>query len=520
MGKITVLLFIFSTITGCAALPTNFDRPHSTAFDRPVETALGRLFAPAIEQNRPESGFLVVDTGEEAFSQRAMLADAAERSIDAQYYIWNSDTMGKLMAERMLRAAERGVRVRVLLDDLSVGDRDPQLLALNAHPNIEVRVFNPFTEEARFGLQKWLVFLFDFGRLNRRMHNKIYVVDGVAAIVGGRNIGDEYFDASEKLNFRDRDLLAVGPVVEQVSESFDAYWNHHWAYPIDVVSNRRPQPDALETAHADLLAFGAQPPALPYPHPPRDIATIRRRLSGLREDLIWANAELVYDWPLKLDTDFQLTPEDRVAWRLGQLVESSRDEILIESAYFVPGDLLLSTMGERHSQGITWRALTNSLASNDVLLNHAGYARRRKAIIEQGVELYELRPDAASCYSLVNRQLCAAGAVFGLHSKSAVFDRSIVFVGSFNVNLRSAFLNSETILIVHSPELARQIAASIEENLKPENSWRVTLGADGRLQWGFSIDGFKDETNREPRTGFWTRFKSSFIALFPFEQYY
>jgi putative cardiolipin synthase len=503
-------------------LPRDFQPNPSLAFRDSERTLLGQLFAAQLAEHPGQSGFHVVDTGQDAFFQWAMLADAAERAIDAQYYIWNNDTTGRLLAERMLRAAERGVQVRLLIDDLNVGDKDPHLLALDRHPNIQIRTYNPFKEDARSGLKKWLSFFADFRRLNRRMHNKTYVVDGSVAIVGGRNIGDEYFDASDRLNFRDRDLLAVGPVVQEVSANFDAFWNSRWAYPIDVVVPEPLAPETVAASHTALKSFVAGGPTLPYESPPRSLPVIHKRLDQLQATLIWATAELVYDRPGISEDPFKLANASQpVARRIFELMRHSKHDILIESAYFIPSDLLLDELGQLTAAGISIRALTNSLASNDVLLNHAGYARRRRDILRQGVALYELRPDAASCQALVKGdRLCGTSTLFGLHAKSAVFDHETVFVGSFNLNMRSTFLNSETALIVYSRELAQQIAATIEENLKPENSWRITLTDRGALQWTTRIDGVEIRFSQDPQTSFWQRFKSGFIALFPLEQYY
>jgi putative cardiolipin synthase len=423
----------------------------------------------------------------------------------------------------MLRAAERGVRVRLLIDDLNVGDKDPQLLALDHHPNIQIRTYNPFKENARSGLKKWLSFFADFGRLNRRMHNKTYVVDGSVAIVGGRNIGDGYFDASDELNFRDRDLLAVGPVVQEVSANFDAYWNSPWVYPIEAVASAEPlAPEAVAEGYTSLKSFVAEGPVLPYESPPRTLPGIREHLEQMQKTLIWAIAELVYDRPAINENPFDLADWSKpVPRRISALIRNAKHDILIESAYFIPGDMLLDELGRLTAAGIDIRVLTNSLASNDVILNHAGYARRRREILRQGVKLYEMRPDAASCQDLVEGdQPCDIRTLFGLHSKSAVFDHETVFVGSFNLNMRSAFLNSETILIVYSRELAQRIAASIKENMKPENSWRITLTDHGALQWTTRVDGHEIRFTKDPQTSFWQRVKSGFIALFPLERYY
>jgi len=515
------ILFILILLTaGCATIPPCIEKMPSNAFDAGETTSLGRLLSSQAGRHPGKSGFHFLDTGEEAFIQRSMLADAARHSIDAQYYIWNSDTTGKLMAERMLRAAGRGVRVRLLLDDFNVDERDLQILAMNAHPNIEVRIYNPFSENARSGYKKMFAFIFNFNRLNRRMHNKTYTADGSFAIVGGRNIGDEYFDVSHELNFRDQELLAAGPVVGRVSENFDTYWNSEWTYPIDrVVTNNRPSSETVNILYENLLDWAGDPDLLPY-EVVRDPLKIHELLAKQLKKFIWAEAVLIYDNPGEKKALDQLTPHNSVALALQALLKNARKDALIESAYFTPGSIMLDAFEQLTGQGVSVRFLTNSSASNDVLMNHAGYARTRPKILRTGIKLFELRPDAKSCLQMINNEdSCDGDTIYSLHSKSAVFDRKIVYIGSFNMNMRSAYLNSETALIVYSPVLAEQVANAIEENLKPENSWRVEKGQDG-VEWVLWVNNSEKRTSLEPGTSLWKGIKSGFISLFPLEKYY
>jgi cardiolipin synthase C len=499
-------------MSGCASLPPPSEHPIEQAYDRPEMTTLGRLAAIAARPHTGHSGFLILDTGRQAFLQRAALIEAAERSIDAQYYIWNSDLSGGYLARRLLLAADRGVRVRLLLDDINVAGRDQVLAALDRHPNIQIRIYNPFA--ARTGPGKLLGFITDFERLNRRMHNKTFVVDAAFGIAGGRNIGDEYFDLHPEVNFRDRDVLAVGPVVGGMSENFDAYWNNAWAYPIgqlapQVALNREVQAQLAQAraAAGDVAGLG--------PAPVQEAAAALAVAQQTLVQLTWAPAELVYDPPAEDMHDDADHPR-QTARALRGLVEASETQILIESAYFILGDDQFEGVSQLRERGVRIAALTNSLATNDLTTNHAGYAQSRPEMLAHGMELHELRPDAKACEVWIDRtDYCGKGAV-SLHAKSVVFDRRTLYVGSFNVNLRSIYLNGETVLIIHSPLLAERVARDIELAMASENSWQVTQDAAGRMRW--STNGGTAWTH-EPATGWWRRFKSGVFGLLPIEKY-
>lgn len=499
-------------VTGCRSLPPAEERAAEPAFDQPDTTMLGTLVSGPIRDHAGQSGFLILDTGRQAFEQRAALIEAAERSIDAQYYIWNSDVSGRYLARRLLLAADRGVRVRLLLDDINVAGRDAVLAMLDRHPNIQVRIYNPFA--ARAGLGKWLGFIGDFQRLNRRMHNKTFVVDAAFGIVGGRNIGDEYFDLHPQVNFRDRDVLAVGPVVRGMSGNFDAYWNNAWAYAIEQIA-----PDVAANHEAELRLAEARAAAgdtTGLSHMPvQGAVEARAALGQALAQTVWAPAELVFDPPAEDMRDGADRPRE-TAQALRRLVDASTSEILIESAYFILGDDQFEGVARLRERGVSVAALTNSLASNDLTTNHSGYARRRGEMLAHGLELHELRPDAAACAVWIDKAgYCGAGLV-SLHAKSVVFDRRTLYVGSFNVNLRSIYLNGETALIIHSPVLAERVARDIELAMAPQNSWRVTQDAEGRLRW--STNGATAWTH-EPQTGGWRRFKSGLFSLLPLEKY-
>jgi putative cardiolipin synthase len=453
----------------------------------------------------------MLDSGQEAFLYRAALIEAAEQSIDAQYYIWSNDASGQYLAGRLLLAADRGVRVRLLLDDFNAEGVGELFAALDTHPNVHIRIFNP--ARSRSGWGRWVSFLLDFDRINRRMHNKTFVVDAAAGIVGGRNIGDEYFGFDDHRYFRDRDVLALGPVVDGMMDNFEAYWNNRWAYPVSALYPEVPADGDVAVA-LDRLRHQARIQAgVPVPAPANRMQG-RSELTELLGQLTLAPGELVFDPPFETMEEPAETPK-RSARALQQLVQAADQEILIESAYLILTEEQLQLLDIGDRQGLQVSALTNSLASNDLVTNHAGYARWRPYMLEQGLRIYELRPDAEACQQWLSRDaVCSTGEV-SLHSKSVVFDRSTLVVGSFNVNLRSIYLNGETVLIIHSAELAEQIAEDIRSVMAPGNSWEVSLDDSGELQWHSGDEAYTSE----PTVGWWRRTKSRFLSWLPIEKY-
>ena len=505
-----MLVFTSTFIVGCSTLQIENGREISLAFSTPIQTSLGQLSATASASHIGESGFLILNTGHDALLKRFTLIGEAEKAIDLQYYIWKSDKSGRLLSRQLLLAADKGIQVRLLLDDFSVGNRDTILLMMNTHPNIDIRIYNPNSSQ-QGGARKILGFMGEFSRLNQRMHNKSFIVDGSVAIVGGRNIGDEYFDLNNEVNFRDRDLLAIGSVVPEVSKSFDAYWNSERAFSISHIAKDSTDKSKIPAFRKNIEAKVQQ-----------DNLAISFNSAGFKSwlsEMIWAKAEITYDKTRAMDEN-DLNTLKRVANTLSEIAKKTNDELLIESAYLVPGDDGVALLKELTRRGVKVTALTNSLASNDLTTNHSGYVRRRKELLKNGAELYELRPDAQSCQNLVKAPYsCDENTLFGLHSKSIVFDRKVVFVGSFNLNQRSIYLNSEIGLIVYSSELADRIARDIEENLASENSWKVMLNSHGDLQWTGIKGGVKVNYSHEPETGFWRRFNSKFLSIFPIEKY-
>ncbi|WP_228128481.1 phospholipase D family protein [Marinobacter daepoensis] len=498
-------LLFAGTMTGCAGgIVPMIHGPGEPVMSEPD------AFLQAQTQAREDSGLpslRLLNTGQDAFLARAALIETAHQRIDAQYYIWNDDASGRYLASRLVAAAQRGVSVRLLLDDINVAGKESLFALLDAHPGIEVRIFNP--SRSRDGLGRWLSFITDFDRINRRMHNKTFVVDGLAGIAGGRNIGDEYFDQHPNLNFRDRDVLVLGALAGDMTRNFEAYWGSAWTLPLERLYTKP------ESGEADFAAFRKRVESETYNAPlpySRDVA--RTYLETLFSGLILAPAELVFDAPPE-NPEAPANEPQRTAEALYQLVENAGSEILIESAYLILTDEQLQALSQRRSGELDVAALTNSLATNDLVTNHSGYARWRRAMLEQGIELHELRPDAPACQRWVAAQEACKGGEVSLHSKAVVFDRETLFIGSFNVNLRSIYLNGETILVIRSPELAAAVADDIRYAMAPENSWQVVLNDRDELVWHQGAQTIP----HEPEVGFWRRAMSRVLSWLPIEKY-
>lgn len=511
--RLTLLVATILLLTGCATgLPKDYERPVATALAEPHNTELGRFFQQEISANPGKSGVILVPSGEWGFRARAGLSNLSEKTIDAQYYIWEEDYAGRILAERILRAADRGVRVRMLLDHVTTGNVDFKLARMDRHPNIEIRLFNPFTKRSFRGLELF----FSLQRLNHRMHNKAFIVDNAIAIVGGRNIGDNYFGIGTAENFRDLDLAVVGPVVQDVSASFDEYWNSDVSVPISVVIDEHLAEEELQERKANLYRWVAELQGFPYPIDTKS-NSVMARLEELRGNFIWAPCKALYDKPDKLQTD----NEDVMA-HLIELGKHKESELLVESAYVIPGHENVERVRLNKERGIRQRLLTNSLATNDVAAAHAGYAKYRLDLIRNGLEIYELRPDAAS--ERKRWSLLAGSSKASLHTKAGVIDREVVAIGSFNIDPRSTALNTEIVILIESAGLAAQVIEFMDDGVRPENSYHVMLESDTQtgaehLVWVTRIDGKEARYYSEPEAGLWRRFSTWFIGLFPIEKH-
>jgi len=493
-------------------------RPRSEAWPHPAETALGRSFGEQLRARGGQSGFHLLVSGIEAFSIRAALAESAERTLDLQYYILSEDTTTQLLLYRVLRAAQRGVRVRLLIDDLYALGKDFDLATLSAHPNIEVRVFNPFLTRGGWGPSQLLEFLGDAARLNRRMHNKLWIADNAAAIAGGRNLGDEYFDAHRELYFSDLDVLAAGPVVQEISRGFDAYWNSEWAVPIEAFVSTPPGPQQLAAFERAWEARLESFRDTDYARALRETGLGLALRSG-QLPLTPAVADAVYDKPQKIARQGSNESPGAIHSRLRTLIEAARHEVILISPYFIPSEQGLGVLGALARRGVRVRILTNSLASTDyVPLAHAGYARWRPRLLAAGLELHEMRPERPED---IRRRSPGASSGAYLHTKAVVIDRQNVLVGSMNLDPRSRALDTEVALFADSPELGARLGALFDEAVRPALAWRVALAktasGEPELVWTTEEDGKEVRHDREP-AGFWRRFFSRLLETFAPEE--
>ncbi|MGD8236786.1 MAG: phospholipase D family protein [Chromatiales bacterium] len=504
LTAVLLLLLFLLPLAGCSTLPTDYPRTYSQALEDPKQTKTGAKITRLAEQRPGKSGFAILRKGRGAFTSRIAMAGTAEKTLDLQYYIWEADTTGRILADRLLQAADRGVRVRLLLDDINLKGRDAIVAAMDAHENIEIRLFNPFSNRGIPALN----FITDFNRVNHRMHNKMMVADNSVAILGGRNIGNHYFGVDTQANFRDLDIMAAGPVVRDISSVFDHFWNGKWSVPIAALVKEPQTEEDLQLVRESLREKIA---AESYPYPlDQDVAELRSYLQSTRNALVWASGSVQWDDPAEIGKEGHTSGMvDALAERIGRL----ESELLIESAYFVPMEKGVASLGALVERNVKVRVLTNSLVSNDVLAAHSGYAESRKELVRSGVEVYELRPDAG----IEDQKLFAGSSKAALHTKAMVFDRKDLFIGSLNLDPRSGLINTEIGLHVESPQLAAQVIEYMDEGVLPGNSYRVQLDADGKLEWVTETNGRTERYSKDPGSSFWQRFVSGFIAILPVE---
>jgi putative cardiolipin synthase len=493
-------------------LPALEPRVASHHFTDTHNTPIGRAAETMRAGHEGESGVHLLLDGHDAFAARVLLARAATRSLDVQYYIWHSDLSGTLMLEAMLDAAERGVRVRLLLDDNGISGMDPLLAALDRHPNIEIRLFNPFVIRR----PKAIGYLTDFVRLNRRMHNKSFVADNEAAIIGGRNIGDEYFSATDGRLFADADALAIGPVVNEVSADFDRYWASQSAYPAERIL-RVPE-DALPDIHGQASLVERDAAARDYVAAIAELPLVAQLLEQTLA-FEWAPVRMISDDPAK---GVGRGREDALLINvLSEAVGRPRSELQLVSAYFVPTQAGVDALGELSEGGVDTAVFTNAFEASDVWVVHAGYAHYRRPLLEKGVRLFEMR---ASGEEGRRRSLFATGSGSGLrsdegpvlrsagttlHAKTFAVDGRQLFIGSFNFDPRSMHLNTELGFLIESPTLARAVSGAFDTTI-PGTAYEVVLGKDGTPNWIERRDGRRIVHEQEPGT---SRFQRGGIWL-------
>ena len=514
-------------LTGCAALPSDAQRPVSTALSDNLDTRLGKAVAARAlaATTRNDSGFALVGSAELAFTSRMTLIKAAEKTLDLQYYAVHADDTTDRLFEALREAAVRGVRVRILLDDFNTAGENAQILKFAFEKNVEMRLFNPLPSNRSSALWRIVSSLSDAARLQRRMHNKIFVADNAVAITGGRNLGDTYFGQSDGVNFVDIDVLAAGRIARDLSRSFDQYWNNPLAYPVQSLMKER-DIEALKAKPAASAASSPENALPPTPEPAKTDANAPNRTTVTRVatgpagqtttiaalpdttnlrllNWTWAAATMLVDKPSKIAEDADAAEESNNTTVDGllSLMSRAKTDLLVVSPYFVPGAEMMKQFADIRRRGVRVRVLTNSLASNDAVAAHAGYARYRDALIAMGVEMYEMRSEQRGTVSGFGSGSGSAGGSSGasrasLHAKAVVVDNRLLVVGSMNLDLRSKLQNSEVAIAIRSRKLASEATALIEPGLTA-GAYRVEL-KDGKLVWRAPVGSGLPDATSEP----------------------
>lgn len=432
------------------------------------------------ERMKTKTGVYVLEDGGGAMITRAWLSEYAEKSIDIQYFIFSTDNVGLIAIDYLVRAADRGVRVRLLVDDLMVDADVKDILTLDSHQNIEVRVYNPGVNLGKNIVQKVKKFATDFRAANQRMHNKTFIVDDQVVITGGRNIANEYFDYDHEYNFRDRDILLIGKETSSVSSSFSQYWNSTLSTPILDMVDEKPKNSEDENRFDRLHEYACNPDNF-WPQVRKKIERLPEVFPSIKtsDQFVWVDkVEFISDDPGKNDGNSGLGGGGKSTQNLIRLIKQAKKSIDIQSPYLITTELGQQLFKEAADRGVDIRILTNSLASTDNLEAFAGYQREREALLQTGVRIFEFRPDAQERMKIMTGELQEAidyAPIFGLHAKSMIIDDTITVIGTFNLDPRSANLNTECITIVHSDQVAKNVKIGFEEEFKPENAWETTL---------------------------------------------
>lgn len=491
-------------LAGCASVDFDYPKAESTALTDTERTYIAGQLAESDDFPPGESGFYMLTDGIEALAARLLMAKRAEKTIDAQYYLITNDSIGLAFIGSLLEAADRGLRVRLLLDDIQTQGYDAGMAALDSHPNFEVRIYNPFS-----GRGSRASSITEFGRVNRRMHNKSFTADNLITIVGGRNIAAEYFSAREDVNFGDADVVGVGPVVRDISDMFDTYWNSYAALPVPAFAKLPDDPEAKlaelrERINEVLAELRTTKYAAAFQDSLRDITETNL------DDFTIAPYELAYDSPDK--TDKKLAEEaQNITTTLAASIARANESLVVISPYFVPRKSGIEFLTELQQRGVQVTIITNSLAANNHSIVHSGYAPSRKPLLKAGVKMYEIRSDAE--ISGVDRGTKGA-ALATLHTKGFIVDDKELFLGSFNWDPRSVNINTELGVIMKSPELSQWTLDGVKRRIDT-NAYEVILNDKGKVRW---VDRSGDEEvilDKEPQTGWWRRFTVGFYRILP-----
>ena len=505
-----VLALAWCVLAWLSRLPEDSGR-RATAHIVAHDTAIGRAIA-AMPAPPGRSGTWALPVPIDAFATRVAMVRAAERSLDLQYYIWNGDMTGLLLLDELRLAADRGVRVRLLVDDNGTAGLDEELIALDAHPNAEVRLFNPFVLRG----SKLAGLVVDFDRLNRRMHNKSLTADGVATIVGGRNIGDPYFDSDPRVAFVDLDVLAIGPVAGEVGGQFDEYWNSRYARGAASILGPAPT-GALAQLASRLAEAKARPAAARF----MQAVDANPFVASLQEGKVafdWVPVQLAYDPPSKASGDAGAS--QLLVTQLSATLGDPRERLDVISPYFVPGRQGVDSFCAIARTGAKLRIVTNSLAANDVVAVHSGYAKWRRGLLECGAELYELKPSSGEPADAPRGKggwKRPGESSASLHGKVLAMDRRRAFVGSFNLDPRSVTLNTEMGFVIDSPALAGRVSDALDRRVA-DGTYQVRLRADGKgLEWIERRDGRELVYNDEPDASAGRSWSAWLLSKLPIE---
>jgi putative cardiolipin synthase len=512
-----VVAFAFTVLClflqACSTLPPSTNKAETHQLPPATDTASAKYAHAEVDRHPHQSGFRLLTLSTNALLSRVVLADHAAHSIDLQYYIFANDMTGHLMMQHLLAAADRGVRVRMLIDDNNFDDKDHLFEALDTHPNIEVRLFNPFQTRNPTLVSRATQFMLEWRRLNRRMHNKSFIVDNNVAVIGGRNIGDPYFDAGSDTHFRDLDVVAIGPVVQEASDAFDAYWNCDAAYPLNQLKKTDGSGQRLTAARQVL-----QKEVRKFAESDYAQAVLDDLPDGPTADArgawFWGDAQLVADQPEKIEVDGDV-PALRIGPRLKTMLDGAQHEVLATTPYFIPGEAGTKHLVSVAQSGVSIKILTNSLASTDETAAHAGYVHYRKAMAEGGVQLYELKPTTGQSQSSTS---LGKSAGISLHAKTIVVDGRQVFIGSLNMDQRSKLLNTEMGVIVDSPGLAHAISDFFHTATQPSNAYQVKVDpASHQLVWQTEEDGKPVIYQGEPGANTKRRTEVTLLRLLPID---
>lgn len=498
-------LLLLLLLSGCISVPFDYPKSPSAALSASADTDMGEYALEWTQKHGTNSGFLALAGGNEALGARLKLIESAEVSIDAQYFLLKPDEAGGLFIGNLLNAADRGVRVRLLIDDIFTPGLDSQFTLFNSHPNVEVRLFNPLSRQSA---KSWSM-LWNFSRANRRMHNKSFTVDDSITIIGGRNIADEYFEIKPEVEFNDFELLAVGPVVPEVNAAFDLFWNSELAVPMEAfdIDYDPQQLDHWREVMTDVVS-GA-----------RESVYARAVDSELLQDLVEGRVEplaapayVVTDSPEKLKQAVGQQEYQSLAAEIGRRFNEADAEIIIITPYYVPQKSGVEVVEALLAKGLRVVIITNSLASTNHVPVHSGYSRYRKRLLKSGAELYELKVDAVNSKAAGETEADSQT----LHTKAIVIDRETLFVGSLNFDPRSLDINTEMGVFIDSAEVARVFAEVVAADLG-ESTYSVQLNENNKLRWIYQGEDGREELNKEPQTSFWRRFSAGFYGVLPIE---